>query len=306
MAHDKHIIDNINKEINFQYPNLDSYLNLTSGFESRFDPVSIRIHDGVYVAREDKIPVGGSKARAGEYYFSMIEEDTVVYCMPRVGHAASAVISLCEMYNKNVVLFAPSCKEMSDHQAYACDLIDKMPSHLSGKVIWRRIPAMPNLNRMAKNYADKYNYNFIPFGLNHPLVIAGYVRICQGILSRKSMPYPDEIWSVVSTGVLTRGLQIGFEDAHMRGVAVARNMKAGELGRTKIQSEDLAFTTEEKLKNLPPFDSVRTYDAKAWKYIPKDNKKVRLFWNVASEIYLPEGFDKSKHDSFREWGDDRE
>lgn len=306
MAHNKHVIDGKNKELNIVYPNADHYLEMTHGFKSRFDPVSIMKHDNVYVAREDKIPVGGSKARAGEYFFSQIKEDTVVYCMPRVGHAASAVISLSEMYNKNVVLFAPSCKEMSDHQAYAADLINKLPKHLKGKIIWRRIPAMPNLNRMAQNYALKYGHKFIPFGLNHPMVIAGYVRICHGILVRNSMPYPDEIWSVVSTGVLTRGLQIGFEDARMRGIAVARNMKAGELGKTEIQSEPLAFTSEEKEHNLPPFGSVRSYDAKAWKYIPKDGKKIRLFWNVASEIYCPKHFNKYSLDTYRNWGDDRE
>ena len=60
---------------------------------------------------------GGTKTRAGEFLFSTIKEDTVVYCMPRVGHASAAVIKLAILYDKNVILFAPACKEMSDHQA---------------------------------------------------------------------------------------------------------------------------------------------------------------------------------------------
>ena len=91
----------------------------------------------------------------------------------------------------------------------------------------------------------------------------------------------------------------------MKGIAVARNMKAGELGKTEIESEPLAFTREEKEENLPPFDCVKTYDAKAWKYIPKDGAKNRLFWNVAREIYPPDGFDKSSYDTYRDWGEER-
>jgi hypothetical protein len=56
----------------------------------------------------------------------------------------------------------------------------------------------------------------------------------------KNYDEPEEMWSVVSTGVLTRGLQVGFPNAKMRGVCVARNMKYGELGRTEIISEPLS------------------------------------------------------------------
>ena len=87
----------------------------------------------------------------------------------------------------------------------------------------------------------------------------------------------------------------------MKGVCVARNMKNGELGRTKIISEPLPFLKSEKKENLPSFDTVPSYDGKVWKYIPKNTGKNIWFWNVAGSIQKPENFDKSKINSYKNW-----
>jgi hypothetical protein len=87
----------------------------------------------------------------------------------------------------------------------------------------------------------------------------------------------------------------------MKGVAVARNMKQGELGRTSIISEPLAFLSNEKKENLPPFNTIPSYDGKAWKYIPKNTERNIWFWNVAGEIEKPQNFDKSLIKSYKEW-----
>jgi len=305
MAHNNHIIDGINKEINAQYPDRDAYLKLTNDFVSKLPPVVIQEVNGFQVAREDLLGPGGTKARAGEWLMSTIEEDTVVYCMPRVGHAPCAVIALAKLYNKGVVLFAPACKKITNHQAAAIELAEKLGVALAVK--WRRIAAMPNLNRMAKKWADANEAAFLPFGLNHPYTIAGFTRICQDLLEA-DYKEPDEIWTVVSTGVLTRGLQIGFPNASMRGVCVARNMKAGELGRTKIWSEPRAFTSKERAPNLPPFDTVSTYDGKGWKFMLEHGRPGALFWNVAGELDPGPEFDYSQGaiDCWREWGEVRD
>lgn len=292
MAHNNHIIDGINKEINSEFPNREAYLKITEGWRSQLPDPIIKDHDGVRVVREDLSVVGGTKSRAGEFLMSQLKNKTVVYVVPRVGHAGVAIMELAKIYNKDVIFFMPSSKEISNHQAHIINMGPK-------DVIFERIAAMPNLNRSAKAFAEKNGYEFLPFGLNHPLTIAGFVRTCENIL--KNYEEPQEMWSVVSTGVLTRGVQIGFPNTDMQGVAVARNMKAGELGRTKIISEPLPFLKDEKKENLPPFNSVPSYDAKAWKYIPKNSGKKVWFWNVAGNITTPQGFDKSKVDSYREW-----
>ena len=292
MAHNNHIIDGINKEINALYQNRETYLELTKNFKSLLPDIIIKEHEGIKVVREDLSLKGGTKSRAGEFLMSQVNKSTVVYVVPRVGHAGVAIMELSKLYNKDVIFFMPACKEISDHQSAIIDMGPK-------NVEFVRIPAMPNLNRIAKKYADQNGYEFLPFGLNHPYTIAGFVRTCENIL--KNYNEPEELWSVVSTGVLTRGLQIGFPNTKMKGVAVARNMKRGELGRTEIISEPLPFTTDEKPLNLPPFNTVPSYDGKGWKYVPKYSGRNVWFWNVAGDIKKPENFNKSKINSFKQW-----
>ncbi len=289
--HNNHVIDYINKDLNL-YLTRERYLGLTKNFKSRLPEIQITKHEGVKVIREDKVLVGGTKTRIGEFLFSQITNKVVVYVVPRFGLAGAAIMELCKLYNKEAIFFMPACKEISDHQAY---VIDQKPK----EVHFKRIAAMPNLNRIAEKYANLHGYEFIPFGLNHYMVIAGAIRVCEDLL--KKYKEPDQLWTAVSTGVLTRGLQIGFENTDMRGVAVARNMKAGELGRTNIISEPLSFHAKEK--ELPPFNTVDNYDAKVWKYIPKNTNKNIWFWNVAKDLKCPNTFNKSLVNSYRSWND---
>lgn len=289
--HNNHVIDYVNKDLNL-YLTRERYLGLTKNFESRLPEIQITKHEGVKVIREDKVLVGGTKTRIGEFLFSQITNQVVVYVVPRFGLAGAAIMELCKLYDKEAIFFMPACKEISDHQAY---VIDQKPK----EVHFKRIAAMPNLNRIAEKYANLHGYEFIPFGLNHYMVIAGAIRVCEDLL--KKYKEPDQLWTAVSTGVLTRGLQIGFENTDMRGVAVARNMKAGELGRTNIISEPLSFHAKEK--ELPPFNTVDNYDAKVWKYIPKNTNKNIWFWNVAKDLKCPNTFNKSLVNSYRSWND---
>jgi hypothetical protein len=292
MSHNKHIIDNTNKDINTIYHNRESYLKLTENFKSLLPNIVIEKHEGINVVREDLVLKGGTKTRAGEFLISQTKKETLVYVAPRVGYAGIAIMELAKIYNKEVIFFMPACKEISDHQSI---IISMKPKNVE----FVRIAAMPNLNIIAKKYADKNGYTFIPFGLNHPYTIAGFVKACENILENHDEP--EEMWSVVSTGVLTRGIQIGFKNTIMKGVAVARNMKQGELGRTSIISEPLAFLSNEKKENLPPFNTIPSYDGKAWKYIPKNTERNIWFWNVAGEIEKPINFDKSLIKSYKEW-----
>jgi hypothetical protein len=203
MAHNNHIIDYINKDVNIIYPNKHSYLELTKNFKSLLPEIIIKEHEGVKVVREDLTLIGGTKTRAAEFLISEIKKNTLVYVAPRAGLAAVAIMELAKIYNKEVILFMPACKEISDHQSFVINMNPK-------DVIFERIAAMPNLNLIAKKYAEQNNYEFLPFGLNHYKTIAGFVRICDNIL--KNYNEPEEMWSVVSTGVLTRGIQIGFEN----------------------------------------------------------------------------------------------
>ena len=77
---------------------------------------------------------------------------------------------------------------------------------------------MPNLNKIAKEDSKIHGYYFIPLGLKHKLMTAGMVKVASQIQE------PDEVYVAISTGVLSRALQIAWPNAKFTSVAVARNL----------------------------------------------------------------------------------
>lgn len=291
VSHDTHVIDGRNKALELH--TRDEYLQMTDGWTDPFGPAVVYRHDRFNVVRDDLMEFG-SKARFGSLFIERTTADTLVYVAPRTGYAAVSLAELCRRAGKKLVLFAPACKEASHHQLKAIEA--------GADVRWVRIAAMPNLNKIAKAWADeRKGYEFVPFGLNHPLVTAAIVRTCDEIASRYGEP--SQVWSVCSTGVLTRGLQIGWQNADFRAVAVARNMHEAELGRAQVYSHPLEFQRE--TKDLPPFPSVATYDAKAWTYMKENGADGALFWNVAGPM-PSSSLDPKTVDSQRDWHDDRD
>jgi hypothetical protein len=254
------------------------YIDMVGDFTSSFDkPVIESIEDRI-VVREDVLSVG-TKARAGELLIATAESDTIVYVQPRFGFAGISLTELCKKYNKRLVLFMPSSKEISDHQAFCIENGCEYHFH--------RIAAMPNLNLIAKRWADENNGMFIPLGLKHKLVTAMIVKTASEI------DEPKSFWTAFSTGVLNRALQIAWPNSIANGVAVSRNIHDGEKGRANIVSHYRNFSQNSLI--LPPFPSARNYDAKVWEY----TKTGDLFWNVAGEI--KHSLNKQSIKSYRSW-----
>jgi len=278
MPHNNHTTSN--SHIELDKFGIDFFENETKNFISSYQDPYIQQIENMYIVRDDIIV--GTKARLAELLISKIKEDELVYVQPRVGLAGVSILDLCAKYKKRLTLFMPACKEISYHQACCIER--------GANPIFRRIAAMPNLNKYAKEYAESNGACFLPFGLKHELVVAMGYKIAKNIQNNILKFKPDTVFIAVSTGVLIRGLQLGFDSSEIIGVAVARNMKDGEIGRAKIISEPKAFQQFESIENLPPYPSVNTYDAKIFKYAKKyseenPDKKI-LIWNVGKEPQL--------------------
>ena len=268
MPHNKHVEDGFNIDIGMMQPDeaKNYYLDLAGDWEDPNPPPRIVEHDSIRVVRDDDLV--GSKVRGGDCLISSIKEDCIVYVQPRTGLAGVSILDVAKRHNKSVRLFMPSSKKISHHQACCIEQ--------GAEASFHRIAAMPNLNKIAKDWADKNpNAFFIPLGLKHKLVTAGMVKVASKIKE------PEVVYVATSTGVLTRSLQIAWPNAEFVSVAVSRNMKAGELGKAKVYSHPMAFTTYENKKFLPPFPSAPNYDAKAWRFIKEYASDGAYFWNVA-------------------------
>jgi len=284
MSHNNHVIDGINNDLVGK--SLQYYLDMIGDYKSPYPEPVVTQHEGVNVVRDDMLT--GSKVRGGDFLVSKVKEKRLVYVQPRTGLAGVSLLDVCKRHDKDLTLWMPSSKRISAHQAccieQGCDYR------------FARIAAMPNLNRIAKMWAEENGAFFIPLGLKHEFVTAGIIN------TALKMPEPEEVWTVVSTAVLTRALQIAWPNAKFHAVAVARNMKAGEIGRAEIISAPEPFTKAIKPDEEPPFPSVNTYDGKAWRYIPKNTGRNILFWNVGQEPVLNDDTIYDRIDSAREWG----
>lgn len=288
MPHDTHVLDGFNKDIGMMSPEdaKEHYLSLCEGWVP-YNPNPVVVeHEGVFVVRDDLTV--GTKTRAGDLLMSKVKADTLVYCQPRVGLAG---VSLCDVAlrhpKKKIVLFMPSSKKISIHQACCIER--------GAEARFERIAAMPNLNLYAKKWASENGAYFIPLGLKHELATAAIVH------AASTIEEPDEVYVAISTGVLSRALQIAWPNAKFTCVAVARNLKAGELGRADVISEPLEFPQSEKPENLPPFPTVNSYDAKVWKWIPKNTGRRVLMWNVGTDPILQDKSIIDNTDSYRDW-----
>tara|TARA_B100001175_G_scaffold317393_1_gene334128 strand:- start:9461 stop:10354 length:894 start_codon:yes stop_codon:yes gene_type:complete len=281
-----------NKDLNLF--GLDQYLMLTEDFKSSFDPFVVKDVNGFNVIDESESCEVGYKARSGEFFMQHLKDikvNHVVYVQPRRGFAGISLAWLCKKYDMKLTLVMPASKEVSDHQALCIEL--------GAEAKFARIAAMPNANKYAKEYAKKVNAFFIPLGLNHPLVIAGGVKVIYDYFKDKDKP--KTMWSVISTGVLQRSLQIALPDTEFKAVAVARNIQQGELGRAEFYSYHKPFNS---LSDLIPdkFDCESSYDSKGWHYMCKHGKQGDWFFSVAGNAKEPV-IDKSKINSYRDWND---
>ncbi len=292
MAHNNHVIDGINKDLLTR--SRADWLAMTEDWRDPYGVPEVAIHEGVKVVRDDFIV--GSKCRFADLLMRNTTSDTIVYVQPRFGLAGVSIIEAANRYGKKVVLFMPSSKKVSLHQAVCIER--------GAKPIFRRIAAMPVLNKYAKEWAELNGASFVPLGLKHELVTACAVRVVDNL--RKEHGMPGHVWFAISTGVLGRSLQIGWDKAAHHAVAVSRNLKEGELGRANVLSDPKSFTSRENKNLLPPFPTVSNYDGKVWKYIPKNRmSENHWMWNVGKEPILENQSIYEEIDSFREWGEFR-
>jgi hypothetical protein len=297
MSHNTHVRDNVNKDdikIFDSQQTIAYYLNLVKNWKDPFPEPVVVNHEGFNVVREDLLGIG-AKGRFGDFLVSRAQSDTVVYVQPRFGFAGVSLSYLCKMYGKKLVLFMPSSKEISHHQRYCIE------QGCTPK--FRRIAAMPNLNLEAKQWAEDNGAYFVPMGLNHTYVTACIVKTAYEMSVRLGYQ-PRKVWCAISTGVLCRGLQIAWPSAEFCSIAVARNLKAGELGRSEVISSPYPFAQETKI--LPPFPSAKNYDAKVWEYMKLYGQEGDWMFNVASEVECLTNNLTMPVDSYRNWGEIRD
>ena len=247
----------------------DDYLELIGNWKDPLPDPVIETHKGFKIVRDDLIG-GGSKMRFADYLIqSQPEIDEWVYgSSPATGYAQISLPRLCARYGKKAVIFMAD-RAVEKRHPYQLQAIKE------GAIMnWVPNGMLSVTEKRARDYVaeDPTRRKLIPIGVDHPTIIASIIRV-----ARSMDVSPDEVWSVGSSGTLTRGLQLAWPGASFHCVRVGHS---GEYGKAKIYKSKYAFNKATKV--LPPFPSAPTYDAKAWEFIKDYASPGALFWNVGS------------------------
>ena len=246
----------------------EEYLPLLGDWEDTLPPPVIEEHEGIRVVRDDLLG-GGSKMRFADYLIkSRPEVEEWVYgSSPATGYAQISLSYLCRRYGKKAVIFMAerAWDKLHDYQIEA----------LKAGADMRWVPngMLSVTEKRARDYVrqDSRTRSLLPIGFDTRSVVASIISVARGIES------PTEVWTVGSSGTLTRGLQLAWPDADFHCVTVGHR---GDYGKAKLYECKIPFNKPAKI--IPPFPSAITYDAKAWEFIKQHASPGALFWNVGA------------------------
>ena len=248
---------------------VEEYLSMIGDWEDSLPTPVIEEYEGIKVVRDDLLG-GGSKIRFADYLIQNQPEieEWVYGSSPATGYAQISLSYLCRKYGKKAVIFMAerAWDKLHDYQIEALNVGADMK--------WVPNGMLSVTEKRARDYVgqDPKVRRLLPIGFDHDTVIASIVRVALSIDFR-----PNEVWTVGSSGTLTRGLQLAWPDADFHCVTVGHK---GDYGRAKIYECNIPFNKPAKV--IPPFPSAITYDAKAWEYIKQHASPGALFWNVGA------------------------
>ena len=245
-----------------------------------FPKIEIRQHDGIYVVRDDLLE-GGSKRRFIDRYIrEEIEQganEFVYGGCPATGYAQMSLTLQANQYGAKTTLFMAH-RDLQNLHPYQQKALE-----YGCNIQWVPTGMLTVTLSKAKQYylQNTVKRRLLPLGLEEDRVLDDIRAVAKKIADEWDGMF-SEIWSVGSSGTLSRGLQWAFPDLDVHMVRVGHKMSAREQGRAILHTSPYKFEQTIKSAEAPPFPSAPTYDAKAWPFIMKSAKPNALFWNVGA------------------------
>lgn len=224
-------------------------------------------HGRFWVVRDDLLP-GGTKRRF-LYRFLSAQPNVKewVYASPRVGYAQVALAHVTKDLGIKGTVVLPKGK----HFHLTTEAIS-----LGANIIEVPMGFLTHIQHVAKKYVEETEGSqLLPFGLDHPVIVDEISRVANTLPIK-----PKEVWTCISSGVLSRGLQKAWPDAKVYGVLTGHGTSDKERGRAEVIKSKYKFNQKCKLNEKPPFPSSDYYDSKVWSIMQEMAGDDALFWNV--------------------------
>jgi len=219
------------------------------------------------VVRDDLLP-GGTKRRALDYLIGHHPDyraiDEWVYgSAPAHGYAQVALSLVCRHYNKRAVLFMAERADATRHPLQHAGLL------AGGDYRWVPNGMLSVTEKRARDYVAQSPETrvVVPMGGNTPEALACLVRVMTTAVA-PHLPTRTglHVWSVISSGTLSRALQLTFPEATVHGVIVGHTPTPAQAGRAHLYTSPYAFRTRIPTHEAPPYPSAAEYDAKLWPF----------------------------------------
>jgi hypothetical protein len=235
-----------------------------------FNPVcKIIEHEGFKIIQDGILP-GGTKQRAAVTFLKTISARVVVYAGPSSGLAQIALSLAAPIANKEFIMFTDDLpnplkdlgKKYSKYYEFAAPL----------KIIAEK----------ARDFCTQTGAELLPFGLesmDFKNILAGAIR------EAVKFEAPRRLWVVAGSATLLNALYCVFPNTFFCTLQVGRKIwwDQIDLSRTKLFKETIPFN--KPAEDLPPYESIITYDAKIWKWVKKYGEPGDYIWNVGAFSY---------------------
>lgn len=157
------------------------------------------------IVRDDLLP-GGTKRRAIPVFFRH-DIHEYVYASPVQGAAQLALALTAREHGKQATIFCAKRKTWHPNTVRVHEL--------GARVMEVPMGYLSNVTAKARDYCQGTGAMLLPFGLDDPRMIAELADVARALGIA-----PHEVWSIASSGVLTRALQLAWPDARFFGVQV--------------------------------------------------------------------------------------
>lgn len=249
----------------------DDYLALVQNWEDPYPAPVIEQHHGFYIVRDDLLGYG-SKARFIDYLVKTDGQEWVFGGANKVGWGPISLTHVCNRYGKRATFFMPqrTTNPPTWHQQHVLNT--------GGTIHWVKAGMLNVTLSHARRYyeEDPIHRRILPLGLDHPTVLGSIIKVA------RALPItPTEIWTVASSGTLSRGLQLAFPNLSVYTVEVGHKMSDAQRGRAIVFRSPYKYDQAVKGDDIPPYPSEPFYDAKVWSFMKQHAKQGALCWNVA-------------------------
>lgn len=252
-------------------------------------PVSMTDGRKFNIIRDDFLP-GGTKQRIMGDLLSNSSATEFVYAGPSFGYAQVALSFVAKHLGKKATLFIEKQKPMTsltrrakEYGATVHEISDRgRPALL--KVVQERAGEYVEKIKKDKSILCNHYIELIPFGLYTPEFIESLAKQIKNALPTELIDKPPgKIWLAAGSATILNALYKVFPNTEFGIVQVGKTIWPDQIdeARTTKYVSDQKFWEVAKIQ--PPYPTVKTYDAKIWKYVMEYGKSGDYVWNVGKD-----------------------